>query len=1631
MDDENLSSKDYAQIRELVASSNQRSLQSLLGFSKKSRKRVWDGASKLLPSTPKASALLNFLSKTCGEKLAGEKCNLDVEDILLALLMIDPSYITPWKALVEFASALSNDTVSVFSILQCASSIEEFVKANFSFSKRSNSDETAVVPRCIRDSMVQFVKKLTDYLLLLNDNSKHPDDKARAPVVIQLAMQLLHTLLAVCKGTDAFDEIVSVAYLQVQFPPNDIRMWLQLAQQSILLLTCAQVESMGRILLEVFGEDARNDSPSRDVPFIIASIVEIAGTLESTLDKESVKPVQKLWRRIAFVGWYQTFRYDDQCYLLSEDSLKGGIQKWNFASLKLWVSEIIGAQLAADDWGVPSGFALYFVSLYIEVLREKEISTNQGLVNEKIHLGTLVDEKEHDCCLSGLDYQSILDFVLGNKRNSILDEDVDRISLHNNGLFYLETDGTEKEQECLSRVSKLINDSLLILRHPSSALPTAIRVTNMADHMLRNCPDDYSRQVSNFAIIVKTVSYFKVPEYRTILEGKIEQDVSKESRLQNVYFSTLRLITYSALKMNSDKEIKSRLFGIIERIVSSSNIDYLDRILTILPYGRSGILNISKKLLAPIYSSWGAHEYESRTSETPLEPEILYRIIGGVRGLLELIRSFEWGETENLAWGILSDLIVTDLPPLPSQCRRWMVQTLTSYVTDGIFDTDTVERLLRATATRTSTFFGDYEIESKILASTKQMEEIRSLHRLMTILLQYLATMDGYSESRHILLAQGRESFLRAILLYKKGQLVGNQFHHGISKQYQSTREREPDSFILSWLIFLKINLYLLDNTMSKGSKIKTFGHLENSSMNQETSLLNLVSKIKEIECNDLQVESGVDQLGADCFPSWPYSQTMSNADSLNLVNVEEIEDFPCSDLLLEFLFLVPLPARESLDLDDPLSWKVVTASGFLISRPNTSSKATESVLSIETVEKTADPFLSTSSFLFRGAIDVDCGLSALDDLLTPIVSYCQALHLTLETNEARDCERIIGSLWNLYQAMASERACVKIIEYLESHLSENRTAPTRRDRQSLSLRSIYTESEIDKTVQQLRLSCLRPFFDCMSILSNTEEVVGTNLTRSLVGGILGALVLDLRAGLDGKSGGVPRELYILYCMTIEECGSLLFHQRQASFDDSVFLLFRDVTSALSNILVTVPLRDASLFRTTFILAVAVFPSMCRDLVRSSLYGSDNSKTQTVGKMLRADSALFDEVLDNCIDILIRWAALREPTLVPWLDIAGPNHARDTMDATEYRGVINHFDEEKEGRDRIPRFVHVPSPPRNRRKSQTKIPRKIRLYTKELWSWSLSCSLLGLEQKWLESERTIQVSDSMGNNFENGSSIEWNEFFGLRTMELQASLVRIHRFFSTSQGLQQQRDPRGNPIVLDMMAMNLPSAPRLRFCCLIECASRVLMHSIRRLCLVLKDGSSNNRDLSVLESVSCLTAWLSLEKEPETDFSVGVFKWLAIASRKGPPGESASSKKGDKAELFARVSTVSEQVHGMYLELKELQKLLRKQPSGSIGKNFKASEMLRYSGLKLHALEQVIPSEFRSRSFPDFPSSSMPERKRQRTTRRPARRKQIKKSHQNRNKVVDMFMNLDQGTDSPKRNTRDAYADLEDFLVEG
>ena len=87
---------------------------------------------------------------------------------------------------------------------------------------------------------------------------------------------------------------------------------------------------------------------------------------------------------------------------------------------------------------------------------------------------------------------------------------------------------------------------------------------------------------------------------------------------------------------------------------------------------------------------------------------------------------------------------------------------------------------------------------------------------------------------------------------------------------------------------------------------------------------------------------------------------------------------------------------------------------------------------------------------------------------------------------------------------------------------------------------------------------------------------------------------------------------------------------------------------------------------------------------------------------------------------------------------------------------------------------------------------------------------------------------------------------------------------------------------------------------------------------------------------------------------------------------------------------------------------------------------------KLSMIRKESKLEGGQSAFPDLPDSSddaQPKPKQpKREVKKRKRESPVKRS---RNRVVDMFLNLDDDIDEETKGNADAFVDLEDFLVEG
>lgn len=1713
--------KTLLQVKEAVAAGSARRCNAALDCKFRRCGTAIKLHSRLKCCTAKAANLLGCLaskaSKGKGDQRLGDGGDyhdvLSVEETFRALLFVDPSYTTPWVALCKFASICRSFPLST--LMECVSLIEDFLMQQFTARAaigadlNIHSDLADVFPEDSPGAFVlQFARKLTDQYLILpghnvadeigdGDNDAMEIDKANQDFFLSLISDLLCTTVRASRESNSItfnDQIFVTVHLRTPPPARSIA-WLRMAYELRSVLSGDQMHRIGRVFLNQLCAKSASFAGMGDPSSLVGMVVDLANP-SCSFSSNDGEPTHdsKLWRTVLLYVLYQGSLGDvDTCGAM-EECVSINLSEWGINALECWIAEIKAvfdhSIDSLDGNHLPSWFVWNAIAVCLEALdsRRPWHCVLRGSIGKKTLMHAF-EGFERDRKEPRHYHSEILEVAFG--RNEECETSFDRLHEMQYAAAGLFTYGNGVEVKVVSSCGYCILQSLFLGKSieerqtmTHTFVSRAYRLIYLVDELVTNSCDGQSHKMSVFAASVKTVAYYEVPEFRKVLIDKIREDFdrhSKDHRLTKCHMSTVSLIFAGVGDdAHRDKLLEPFCDLLVVDMESSLFADLIHTLGT-LSTARAKILLCSQKMVAPQYAEC-IHHHDASCLNTPRHQRLRH----GLLGLLQLIRRDEWTPTEVGAWRTLSDIIVLDLPPISLPNRIWLYGTFERIAVEGTWPRKATEHLVRAFTIRLGSFLDDdddgaFLINRAFSASSHkedagQKEDVLTLHRLLSLFLRTLATVGEDYERRSVLLAHGREAYLRSILVQRgehapRHRLIANFFKRGL-RNYNG----EPDTFALCWCLFLEVNFKIMTYLCCGSQRSNSDQQMDSSS---DFTSRYLIESIQCVEREELEAALGVGPNSKSPYPSWLSKSELSFNPSSERLNVET-NGLPrlkaaLFDLLIELLFIAPFPANGSDHFADPLCWKVVTGTGVLIGQRQKLSYADFSTvpandvhsLSTDTIFQTAESFLSVSSTIIRDAIHRDCTLIVFEELIVSILVFCDALYNALLGFEERDCSALIYCLWDLYQSASSESASLKLIHYMESHLSENGIEEVlAHDRNHLALTIMRKGKDVDDAMQEIRLRCLRPLQSCFShvaIDGENDEKSRPTVSVEFLGGTLAALAKDLQVGLNGNSGGITPELFLAYCGSIEECSTLIFdHGMTSTIEMSVVSLFSEVAATLTSILFLHPLRDAVLFRTTFILAAAVLPSMSRDLLRRGLCVSQGGST-LVNEAFSADSVLLYRTLDDSVEILARWGGLREPCLVPWGDIAGSEHAE--TDETElgsldkgmnFKSSLVSLDESQASWDEIPRIVHVPSPLRIKRKREPMHPvRRIRIHNKEVWSWALSCSLLGLEQKWLESQRTINAKHIQWDQDSIKQSSYWSIFYKAQKEELQKSLVITTKFLNASAD-SSQLDDDGNQVILDVLATNLPSAPRLRLCCAIEGILRVLVNAINHVHSCLVEGRERSNvvalnSLSFFEAFCCLSAWLSTGNSIDGELSTGIFKWLAILSRKHPPGEATTSRPGS-FELISRVSQLSELACELHSKLKLFQSYLKRNAIQPRKKELNFilnaffdrvsdaddNHVFELVSSKFRLVQKVIPREFKTRPLPYLPFSRHTDKGSQEVDRKRTRPRKTnlgvnsskRGTTKNRNKVVNMFMDLDQDIEPSERRS-DAFADLEDFLVEG
>jgi hypothetical protein len=1014
-------------------------------------------------------------------------------------------------------------------------------------------------------------------------------------------------------------------------------------------------------------------------------------------------------------------------------------------------------------------------------------------------------------------------------------------------------------------------------------------------------------------------------------------------------------------------------------------------------------------------------------------------IRAGLFGLLELLRSASWGGLEIRAWRGFSDCLVLNKPQIDVADRKWLYEQITESILDDESGSSTaVCHFLRATIARLGIFmvretlqsslrfvpenaFIVWEDPSTSVTQTMQVEDIFRLIRLSLFLLFQGVTRRGEATPSKFEL---------------KSWDVLSRCAQRLAIPSNDRRYNSMSIILSAWLDASEADTVDVSFAALLGYLVGVHHHLVHAqghgqdfdAGNRSDDTLVLKRCFNMILEQEKDALASGDQTAVISFPSW-----LRRAD-YDLFGTREIDvdlewltslNLSLCDLLLEnigghYLRRLPTDLR-SLSI----CTSAVQAVGSLLElRRDLLDKEQSTVadsnvgLDSQTIAHTSTPFFLAASQCIENSLRQELSLEITSKCLDAIKLFCAAMVNTSAGWESGPWVSRLQSAWALYQTVASEKGATRFIGYLESNLRVDKKQP-KTDTSVCSLRSIRSSEDVDDITRSLRFHILNALDKCLGFapihdpgLHDFATGEGLDVAAVFVARICREITQDLRIGLDGHSGGITTEMYESYLKAIQTCAAFIetiSRRPDIELPSVTFHLLVDVVNNLRDILQSYSMQDAVLFRSTLIMAIAEFPSIIREGAKRH---SDTLPPENMSEML-------DELFEDCMSILKRWSAIRDPNAIPWEDIAGERHIgnADKVDTgSEYRKELRSVE--------------------------------ICFRGKELWSWALSCSFVAMETKWHEAfQAIVSVRQPSHRAMEDGFGQGTLSFLVQQRESLRSTIFRTAKLFCSS---TPQAYGEGQGAALDVLAMNLPSAPRLRFCHMLAAISKVLKYAIDHVGSCLRTESDGQQvkhkeqtKLSFLEAINTLEPWLRFD-DTENEFAVGTFRWLSILRRKLSP-DTQRTRYVDTAELLPWVSKVAALIRDLLSSLRKVTALFRHddclrgledvaQAVFPEGRHALSKLMTR----KLTVLDTVVPADYTSSSLPDFPTipphSTVAKAKRSRRQKSQLRLKkraaiEVPKS---RNSIVNAFMSLDRKSSENNDGVPDdAFVDLEDFLVEG
>lgn len=995
----------------------------------------------------------------------------------------------------------------------------------------------------------------------------------------------------------------------------------------------------------------------------------------------------------------------------------------------------------------------------------------------------------------------------------------------------------------------------------------------------------------------------------------------------------------------------------------------------------------------------------------------------GLLGLLFLVWSSPWAEYETQAWAIVYDIIVEGCSFGNVGIRSWFFCEIKKLAQSHPTEYDVMKHFLKACVIRILSFV-EKKHESERVAFEKafecyesgiheaesfryQSEDITGLFDLIFCLINCLSYENEELQS----LVNSCRGILLSLIPDSLGSNGYENDDNDIIVLLPSSKSFENLAVMASFQCFA---LSLVDNNV-----------LESANWATPVQLFRFRDLFLKTELHEIKSVTS-----ERVFPPWCRSgESLCRSSPKSQIDFVQMG---LLDLLSEILVPSSLAMNQNELAESSenrcLAWKLISV--FRKKVEFTMQHSSD-----------IDP-KATESFLKRKTLSV-----RLLQLFVPEIRYCVAerrdfrevkmivstsLELCKNINLARDIDTCtvsnilpdLQSMWSIYMCLCTESAAVGFISYLESQACVA-------DEPSLFGILLATPQDVDKCVRYVRLTVVKSVWGLLRsyrelnelglLVAQDEIFVNNDCLIILLSNILCTLSLDIRKGLEGESGGMTLDIVDAIIDCLEDCAVLLeinvTHNSQRSHMKTALESSIKTGETCRDILCSFDIGQSSLYEKTLKLCANTFPSIGKVFCIQLCIAGSSEIAKKHYRTFRSVLTIFNDAIS-----ILKIRAEHDPER-PWQDCMVRSEAiEDYGNMRKSRPF---------GKERGALVGHS---------RQSSMLKRLRISCEATLEITFSCVLVSFAKIWERRFPSYRESQKFNKN----SVLQF--YFCVRREELFDTLRTVCFIL---QGPSLERSAVDAEKSVKIHAMTLSVGVKNSLLSLLDIVATVLVDAVKAIASSLRTSDTTNSmvmdQVASVDALSCILAWLS-QKNDDSDFIIAAQKWLLEEIRE--QNLATSDIVVPQLCFFRRIPKIKLKIEELEIHSKRLWQILKssslcpaskgnpllmlidkfvgsgKVKGGIFLRNLgsKVTFMKMYKNMFFANVEFTIDRNQGKRFGAD--EGEIPCRKK----REPV--------VQSRNEVISKWLRLDQeeltsGSLDDDTLHRDAFADLEDFIVEG